>query len=243
MGKDNNINRFDTDVACDVGVYAAIVYYDICYWNAINKRNGRGAGMYSTIKDFANRLPYLSYSQVRRALDRLRESGYINSKTELVNRYFVTDNTLTDSVLSNMTEVVKYDNHFVKYGNHFVKYDKIKKDKEKDKEKDMVVVDNKARDEKEKLVEEIKTSEIKIQGAMKSLGIASRTQFMLLSDEVLNEWEVTEEKDWSWRHLLNHMRIKNKSYEKDRRDRIEPQARPTADERHRQYQSYLLSED
>ena len=78
------LNQFDTEVALDVGINAAILYKNIQYWCEKNRTNGQNFydGYYWTfnsMKAFAEQFPYLSEAQVRQALKVLEEKGYIKS--------------------------------------------------------------------------------------------------------------------------------------------------------------------
>lgn len=78
------INSFDTEVAIDVGVNAAIIYKNIQYWCEHNKTNEMNYhdGFYWTfnsIKAFCDQFPYLSEKQIRNALNILEEKKYIKT--------------------------------------------------------------------------------------------------------------------------------------------------------------------
>ena len=75
---------FDVEVAKEVGVNAAIIYENISYWVNHNAKNGKNLkdGLfwtYATQKDIAAQFDYLSVKQVRTALEKLEESGYIKT--------------------------------------------------------------------------------------------------------------------------------------------------------------------
>ena len=78
------INSFDTEVAIDVGINAAILYQNIHYWcmhneaNRINEHDGL-YWTYNSMKAFAELFPYLSEAQVRQALKVLEQKGYIKT--------------------------------------------------------------------------------------------------------------------------------------------------------------------
>jgi hypothetical protein len=73
---------FDPKVAQDVGCNAAVIYQNIKYWcakNAANDKNeyeGRHY-TYNSVNAFCELFPYLSAKQIRTALDKLEERGYI----------------------------------------------------------------------------------------------------------------------------------------------------------------------
>lgn len=78
------INTFDTEVAVDVGINAAVIYQNIQYWCEKNRANGQNEedGLYWTynsIKAFCEQFPYLTEKQIRVALGILEEKGYIRS--------------------------------------------------------------------------------------------------------------------------------------------------------------------
>lgn len=78
------INAFDTEVAQDVGIVAAILYKNIQYWceknraNEMNEHDGL-YWTYNSIKAYCEQFPYLTAKQIRKALGTLEEAGYIKS--------------------------------------------------------------------------------------------------------------------------------------------------------------------
>lgn len=78
------INIFDTEVALDVGVNAAIIYQNIKYWceknmaNDVHKHDGF-YWTYNSVSAFNELFPYLSAKQIRTAIDTLEKRGYIRS--------------------------------------------------------------------------------------------------------------------------------------------------------------------
>ena len=76
------INSFDTDVAQDVGIVAAILYKNIQYWclknkaNEINEHDGL-FWTYNSMKAYQELFPYLGVKAIRAGLDKLEERGYI----------------------------------------------------------------------------------------------------------------------------------------------------------------------
>lgn len=83
------INSFDTDVAIDVGINAAILYKNIQFWCEKNRTNGQNEfeghyWTYNSISAFEQQFPYLSTKQIRTALNILEEKGYI--KTGVFNK-------------------------------------------------------------------------------------------------------------------------------------------------------------
>jgi hypothetical protein len=78
------INSFDTDVAIDVGVNAAIIYRNIQYWCEKNRANEQNFhdGYYWTFNSmsaFCKQFPYLSEKKIRLSLKVLEDKGYIKS--------------------------------------------------------------------------------------------------------------------------------------------------------------------
>lgn len=77
-------HHFDIDIAKGVGVNAAIIYNNIMFWVLTNKANKHNmhdgfAWTYNSKSAFAELFPYLSERQIRTALGRLEETGYIMS--------------------------------------------------------------------------------------------------------------------------------------------------------------------
>lgn len=78
------INAFDTEVAQDVGIVAAVLYKNIQYWCEKNRTNDQNEhdGLYWTynsIKAYCEQFPYLTAKQIRKALGVLEDAGYIKS--------------------------------------------------------------------------------------------------------------------------------------------------------------------
>ena len=76
------LHYFDVDVAQRCGVNAAILLSDIQYWCERSKgdpahlREGR-VWMWSSLDEFAQRHPYMSFAQVRFALQQLRQNDMV----------------------------------------------------------------------------------------------------------------------------------------------------------------------
>lgn len=73
---------FDGELATEVGVAAAVTFNTISYWIRFNESTGKNFfdgkfWTYNTAKGYAQNLPFLSESQVRRALAKLVEGGYL----------------------------------------------------------------------------------------------------------------------------------------------------------------------
>lgn len=75
-------HKFSVDVASEVGVNAAIVFENLCFWISLNERNSRNikdgkCWTFSSVKGLAEHFPYMSERQVRNALDKLIESEFV----------------------------------------------------------------------------------------------------------------------------------------------------------------------
>lgn len=78
------LNSFDTDVALDVGIKAAILYKNIQHWCEHNKTNDKNyhEGLYWTFNStraFKEQFPYMSEKQIRTSLETLESKGYIKT--------------------------------------------------------------------------------------------------------------------------------------------------------------------
>lgn len=78
------IHSFDADVAEIVGVNAAIIYRNICFWVAkntfdnVNLHDGKYWEL-CTLKAFTGLYPYMSEKQIRGAIDKLVKAGLIET--------------------------------------------------------------------------------------------------------------------------------------------------------------------
>ena len=77
-------HHFDIEVAKEVGVNAAVIYYNIKFWCEKNRANDVNYhdGYYWTfnsVKAFATLFPYLSNKQISSCLNILEDKGYIKS--------------------------------------------------------------------------------------------------------------------------------------------------------------------
>ena len=76
------INAFDTEVALDVGIIAAVLYKNIQYWceknraNEMNEHDGL-FWTYNSMKAYQELFPYMGTKAIRAGLDKLVEKGYI----------------------------------------------------------------------------------------------------------------------------------------------------------------------
>lgn len=73
---------FSPEVACAVGVNAAVIFQNIAFWCERNEANNENmhegrAWTFNSVKAFETLFPYLTSAQVRYALDRLVEDGYL----------------------------------------------------------------------------------------------------------------------------------------------------------------------
>lgn len=244
-------HRFLVDVAVDVGVNASIILYDICYWCAENDRKGTGFSMYSTIADFQKRMPYFTFDQVRRALEKLKKHGYISTRKRTVGLYStLIDNNLVHKVLAmtpqfgnnakvdgkKATILKEEKENFPPHPPY--KEKERKENKERDLERERVREGVNKR--KETFERQVRNDVIKRQGVMKLLGISSENEFLFIADEILNEWRLTEVGDWSWHHLIKHMRIKKEQYDKQASTKTNCKSEQ---QRFAEYESYLWSEE
>lgn len=76
------INSFDTEVAKDVGINAAIIYFNIKFWCEHNRTNDANYydgyyWTYNSTKAFCEQFPYMSKDQINYALKKLEDAKYI----------------------------------------------------------------------------------------------------------------------------------------------------------------------
>lgn len=76
------LHYFNTTVAKEVGVNAAVIFENLSFWIHQNAKNGRNLKdnkywTYTTQADLAKQLDYLTVKQVRTAIDKLTQHGYI----------------------------------------------------------------------------------------------------------------------------------------------------------------------
>ena len=76
------VHSFDAQVACECGVYAAIFLQEIWFWCEKNEQEGINFfdgkyWTYNTIQSYLEKFPYMSIRQLRTAIEKLRECGYI----------------------------------------------------------------------------------------------------------------------------------------------------------------------
>lgn len=75
-------HSFDTEVAKMVGINAAVLFQNICFWTDKNRANDEcihdgKAWTYNSKKAFSELFPYMTPKQIRSALDKLREFGLV----------------------------------------------------------------------------------------------------------------------------------------------------------------------
>lgn len=78
------IHSYNVSVAADVGINAAVVFYNICFWveeNHANKRNFINGKYwtYNTVKALHTIFPEMTGKQIEYALKKLKDGGYIES--------------------------------------------------------------------------------------------------------------------------------------------------------------------
>lgn len=77
-------HSFDPMVAEIVGLNAAVIYQNICFWcekNAVKGRNIRDGNVwtYNSVKEFCALFPYFTSKQIRTALDKLENSDLLET--------------------------------------------------------------------------------------------------------------------------------------------------------------------
>lgn len=97
---------FSTKVAKDVGINAAVIYEHIAGWVRTNEANGKNFAngyywTYNTKKAYAKLFPYMTEKQIRTALDKLIEKGYLIKARGSKNPY---DRTLYYTILKRVVE-------------------------------------------------------------------------------------------------------------------------------------------
>lgn len=78
------VHTYHPAVAAEVGVNAAVLFYNICFWVAQNEANERNCvngkyWTYNSVKAFCQLFPEFTQKQISTALKRLEESKYIES--------------------------------------------------------------------------------------------------------------------------------------------------------------------
>jgi len=77
-------HKFDTEIAKEVGVNAAILYDNIVFWCDKNKANNKHFydgyyWTYNSVRAWTELFPYLGKKAIENALKKLEEAGYIKS--------------------------------------------------------------------------------------------------------------------------------------------------------------------
>ena len=78
------VHSYNVSVAADVGINAAVVFYNICFWVEENYANNRNYingkyWTYNTVKAFRTIFPEMTGKQIEYALKKLKDGGYIES--------------------------------------------------------------------------------------------------------------------------------------------------------------------
>lgn len=81
---ETKIHSYNVSVAVDVGINAAIIFHNICFWveqNFANERNfiNDDYWTYNTVNAFKTMFPEMTYEQIRNALRKLEDKKYIKS--------------------------------------------------------------------------------------------------------------------------------------------------------------------
>lgn len=76
-------HHFDTGVAEEVGIQAAVIFDNIAFWIRTNERNRRNihlgkAWMYSSVSAFRDSFPYLSEKQIRNSISILLKNDFLS---------------------------------------------------------------------------------------------------------------------------------------------------------------------
>ncbi len=75
-------HHFEISVAKEAGIPAAVIFENVVFWICHNERTGRNfhdgkVWTFSSVKAYADVFPYLSEKQIRGALEKLIEKGFI----------------------------------------------------------------------------------------------------------------------------------------------------------------------
>lgn len=75
-------HSYNVSVAAEVGINAAVIFYNICYWveeNWANRRNFVNGKYwtYNSVKAFETIFPEMTWNQIDYALNKLKKHGYI----------------------------------------------------------------------------------------------------------------------------------------------------------------------
>lgn len=104
------LHAFEVGVAEDVGVIAAIVFYELEFWVSFNMKEGKNHHKgewwtYQSAASLARDLPYLTERQIRYAIDKLIEHKYIkrgnfNKKGYDKTKWYTINSAKTDTFVS-----------------------------------------------------------------------------------------------------------------------------------------------
>ena len=86
------LHCYDSEVAKVVGIPAAAIFHNIAYWIFHNETNGTNLQQgehwtYNSAAAFSEQFPELTQDQVRRALEKLRDAGFIKVGNYNKNRF------------------------------------------------------------------------------------------------------------------------------------------------------------
>lgn len=68
----------DSNVVEKAGANAAILYSKLCEWHLVNKECGFERYDFSSMKNIQKLAPYFTYEQIRFALKKLKEAGFVD---------------------------------------------------------------------------------------------------------------------------------------------------------------------
>jgi hypothetical protein len=79
-----SVHMFDSAIADEVGVNAAVIYQNIAFWCERNEANNENmhegrAWTFNSVKAYGSLFPYLTPDQIRRSLEKLVEVGLLGS--------------------------------------------------------------------------------------------------------------------------------------------------------------------
>ena len=82
MSKEQMEHSFDIEIAEKIGINAAVIYKNLLFWCLKNKANNKhfhdnNYWTYNSVSAFKELFPYLGDSQIKSALKKLEDEGYI----------------------------------------------------------------------------------------------------------------------------------------------------------------------
>jgi hypothetical protein len=82
MSLSGHSHSFDTGIAKELGLHCAIIYNHIIYWLRVNATKGQGfvdgkVWMYESQQQISDFLEYMTLDEVKKAIPKLVESGYV----------------------------------------------------------------------------------------------------------------------------------------------------------------------